>query len=302
MGSTYSHMVFQPPTPPTYRVNEGGDLIFTRIRNGQAILGAPGIAKVHQIQTDSGSTIPIIVLNSSPTHSKSSLQQSNDSRDYVLLYSHGNGEDLALVASYTEQLALDLKMTVVCYDYTGYGCAQRLGNGEECSENQVYMDADAALSFCVNKMKVSLDRILIVGRSLGSGPSSYLASKNAVAGLILISPLASCVRIVVDFKFTAFFDMFANIDRMKYIACPVLLVHGRSDEVVPFRHSEMLERELQKRKRNQVYVQTLYLEDVGHNDMETVYQDMMHATYLEFINSLPNRNRQEPAPDKCCFR
>mmetsp|Transcript_7931 Transcript_7931/g.17000 ORF Transcript_7931/g.17000 Transcript_7931/m.17000 type:complete len:241 (-) Transcript_7931:115-837(-) len=223
----------------------------------------------------------------------------------TILYSHGNGEDLALVANYAEQLAIDTGARVVAYDYTGYGAAQTLGNGEECSEKQVYTDALTAHDYCINSLGVAPEDFVIVGRSLGSGAAVHLASSVSCAGLVLISPLASCVRVVLDTKVTCFFDMFANVDKVRRVECPVLVVHGRDDEVVPFEHSSMLLRQLEQRTTTKT--ESLFLDGVGHNDMELQYQELMHNKYKTFIAELngaapdPRTNQTKKRGSRKCL-
>ncbi len=61
-----------------------------------------------------------------------------------------------------------------------------------------------------------------------------------LAGLVLQSPLCSAFRVLVDFRFTLPGDAFPNIDRMPRIKCPVFIIHGTRDEVVPLLHGERL--------------------------------------------------------------
>ncbi len=61
-----------------------------------------------------------------------------------------------------------------------------------------------------------------------------------LGGLVLQSPLCSAFRVVFNFRFTLPGDAFPNIDRMPRIKCPVFIIHGTWDEVVPFRNGERL--------------------------------------------------------------
>lgn len=80
------------------------------------------------------------------------------------------------------------------------------------------------------------------GTSLGTGPSIYLTSngKYNFRGLILQSPFTSVIRIKVKISNKIFFDMFPNIDRIHKVNCPVFIIHGKVDEVVPFEHAEVM--------------------------------------------------------------
>jgi abhydrolase domain-containing protein 17 len=108
----------------------------------------------------------------------------------TILFSHGNAEDLGMIYDWFNDLARVLRVNIMAYDYTGYGKS----NGSPCEES-CYADIEAAYQY------------LLYGRSLGSGPSCYLASKTAkeghsVGGVILQSPLLSAYRVAFDFRFT----------------------------------------------------------------------------------------------------
>ena len=108
-----------------------------------------------------------------------------------------------------------------------------------------YEDILAAYEYLTNTLNCKPENIVLYGRSLGSGPSIWLASKTAlegrsVAGIILQSPLLSAFRVAFNFRFTFPFDKFPNIDRIRDVRCPVLIIHGAMDEVVPFWHGQEL--------------------------------------------------------------
>ncbi|CAM9558875.1 unnamed protein product [Heterosigma akashiwo] len=50
----------------------------------------------------------------------------------------------------------------------------------------------------------------------------------------------SAYRVAFNFRFTMPGDMFPNIDKMPDIECPVFIIHGTRDEVVPFWHGQEL--------------------------------------------------------------
>jgi len=102
---------------------------------------------------------------------------------------------------------------------------------------------------------IPCDKIIIFGTSLGSGPSVFISSRKEYQfrGLILQSPFLSVVRIKVNIQNKIFFDMFPNIDRISFINCPIFLIHGKSDEVVPFEHSEIISKKCKEKKCN-IYI------------------------------------------------
>jgi len=91
-----------------------------------------------------------------------------------------------------------------------------LNNKGEPSEENCYKCINAAYHFLRHVRNIEPQEIVLYGRSVGSGPTCYLAAKtaeegNSVAGVILHSPFLSIFRVVVDFGFSMAGDMFKNI-------------------------------------------------------------------------------------------
>jgi abhydrolase domain-containing protein 17 len=135
------------------------------------------------------------------------------------------------------------------------------------SEDNCYADIEAVFDYLVKDKKLSPHQIVLYGRSVGSGPSCWLARKSArdgasVGGLMLHSPFTSVYRVVLNFGFTMVGDKFPNIDNIKNVACPVIVCHGRDDEIVPFCHGVMLHNAVPV----EFQAKPLWMERVGHND------------------------------------
>ena len=89
-------------------------------------------------------------------------------------------------------------------------------------EKNVHADIEAAFHYLRDVIGLSPHQIVLYGRSLGSGPSCYLAHKSAqdgrsVGGLILHSPFLSVFRVVVNLGFTVSGDKFPNVDRLSNV-------------------------------------------------------------------------------------
>jgi len=141
----------------------------------------------------------------------------------TILFSHGNAEDLNTSFSWMKKLSKELKVNMISYDYPGYGESKGVPSEENC-----YASIDAVFQYLLQEKGLSPHQICLYGRSLGSGPSCYLAEKTcmentAVAGLILHSPFSSVYRVVLDFGFTMVGDQFCNIDRVDNIRYVLLL-------------------------------------------------------------------------------
>jgi len=110
--------------------------------------------------------------------------------------------------------------------------------------------------------------IVVVGRSLGSGPTVDLAQDKRfpVRAMVLVSPIASCIRVVYDTKCVTLkgIDMFPNVDKMKRVRCPVLVVHGAADELVEMRNGEAL-----WKKAGKWAVEPLWIQGGDHNSIES---------------------------------
>jgi pimeloyl-ACP methyl ester carboxylesterase len=135
------------------------------------------------------------------------------------------------------------------------------------SEENCYADIEAVYSCLVKDRGISPHQIVLYGRSVGSGPSCWLAAKtardgNSVGGLVLHSPFTSVYRVVLNLGFTMVGDKFPNIDNIKQVTCPVMICHGREDGVVPFWHGVQLHSAVPA----ELQAKPFWMEDVGHND------------------------------------
>lgn len=177
----------------------------------------------------------------------------NPQAKFTILYSHGNAEDLGEISPILEELR-NLGFAVFAYDYRGYGTSE--GNP---SEKTAYKDIDAAYDYLTQKLGVSPKKIILYGRSVGGGPSVDLASRQPVGGLILENTFVSTFRVVT--QITLFpFDKFNNIEKIKNVRSPVLVMYGKADTVIPFWHGEKLFAAANEPKM------FLAIETAGHND------------------------------------
>jgi hypothetical protein len=178
----------------------------------------------------------------------------NPQARYTLLFSHGNAEDVGDNLDFLTGLH-DAGFAVLAWDYRGYGTSQGVP-----SEKTLYADEQAVYEYLVRELKTPPDRILVLGRSLGSTAAVDLAARQPVAGLILQGGLASGQRVLLPFPIFPF-DRFSNMDKIGRVHCPVLIIHGTADEVIPFQHGEALFRAAHEPKRN------WWVLNAGHNDL-----------------------------------
>ncbi len=145
---------------------------------------------------------------------------------------------------------------------------------------------------------LSFSFFLRFGRSLGTGATTFLASKYAAdgfKGVILQTPMLSIFRISFNFRFTLPGDMFANIDRIGDIIAPTLIIHGTRDEVIPFWHGQKLYSLLKNP------VQPLFIEGGCHNNLETDFEPLLLSKLSSFIFSLSVRSPFPSMPNLTSF-
>jgi fermentation-respiration switch protein FrsA (DUF1100 family) len=181
----------------------------------------------------------------------------NPDAAYTILFSHGNSEDLGFVAPFLEDLHR-MGFAVMAYDYHGYGTSSGIP-----SEQRAYMDIDAVYAHLTTTLNVEPRRIIVYGRSLGGGVAADLASRKPVGGVVLESTFTSAFRVVTRVRLFPF-DRFETLSKLPAIHSPILIVHGKQDEVIPFRHGERLFEAANQPKRS------LWIEAAGHNDVALI--------------------------------
>lgn len=157
----------------------------------------------------------------------------NPSATYTVLLSHGNAEDLGSMMPLLASLR-DLGFSVFAYDYRGYGRSEATP-----SEPRVYADIDAAYEHLVGELRVRPERIVAYGRSLGAGAAVDLAAHRRLGGLVLESPFLSAFRVMTRISLFPV-DKFRNSAKIGRVTCPVLIMHGEDDEIVPVWHGRRL--------------------------------------------------------------
>jgi abhydrolase domain-containing protein 17 len=211
----------------------------------------------------------ILKIQVTPTERISALYSTTPRAAYTILYIHGNASDLGLSRPLITQW-VGLGFNVLAFDYRGYGTS----DGQP-SEKNAYQDAEAAYTYLTQVLKIPPAQIIIYGRSVGSGSATELASRHPVAGLILESAFTSAFRVVVPFPILPF-DKFPNQAKLRHVRCPVLVMHGRADTIVPFSHGQALYETATTPKLS------LWVEGADHNDFVDVAGERYSQMLIEF--------------------
>ncbi len=152
---------------------------------------------------------------------------------FTVLYCHGNGGNMMHFLN-TVNFLNKLGLNCFIFDYRGYGESQGTP-----SEKGTYLDARAAYRWLTRKKGVEPQQIILFGWSLGGSIAAYLATKSQSAGLVIENAFTSYSAIGQKFfpympvKLFARFD-YPTIDYVSKVTCPVLVIHSKNDEVIPF--------------------------------------------------------------------
>lgn len=218
-------------------------------------------------------TKDILKLKTADEATISALYLPQPKAAFTLIYSHGNGEDLGDIRSRLERLRT-LGFAVFAYDYRGYGTSEGFP-----AERFAYQDINAAYQYVTETLKVPASQIVLYGRSVGSGPSVDLASREPVSGMILESPFISTFRVITHLPILPW-DRFNNLAKLKSVRCSVLIMHGTRDRVIPYYHSQVLFTRFQTPKT------LLTIENADHNDLLTVAGDRYDQAIRAFQQEL----------------
>ncbi|MED6172259.1 hypothetical protein PIB30_048375 [Stylosanthes scabra] len=267
MGAVTSSMAakfaFFPPNPPSYEV-------VVEESTGKATMSGVSAREnvdVLKLMTRRGNSIVAVYIK-------------NPSAALTLLYSHGNAADLGQMYDLFCELSLHLRVNLLGYDYSGYG--QSSGKP---SEQNTYADIEAAYKCLIENYGTKEEDIILYGQSVGSGPTTDLASRLPnLRAVILHSPILSGLRVMYPVKRTYWFDIYKNIDKIPLVNCPVLVIHGTADDVVDCSHGKQLWEHCKQK------YEPLWVKGGNHCDLELYPQYIKHLK--KFIAAIEKSLRQ----------
>jgi alpha-beta hydrolase superfamily lysophospholipase len=165
------------------------------------------------------------------------VKASNHSASPLIIYFGGNAEEVSSLVYEAEKFH---GWSLALINYRGYG----LSEGKPGEKNLCH-DAVTVYDYFAKRAEVDRKKIVVMGRSLGTGVAVHLADMRQVKGVILISPYDSLVSIAkelypflpVNLLLTHRFDSGA---RAPLITVPLLAIAASDDTIIPRRHSERL--------------------------------------------------------------
>jgi fermentation-respiration switch protein FrsA (DUF1100 family) len=154
----------------------------------------------------------------------------------LVIYAHGNGEVTDFWVTALDGFR-ERGIGVLLVEYPGYG--RSTGTP---SERSIRIAMDAAYDRMAGDPRVDRTRILGFGQSLGGGAICLLAKDRPLRALILESTFPSLDIFVGRYWAPSFLlrDHFNSLATVSDFARPILVIHGRQDQLIPWQQGQRL--------------------------------------------------------------
>lgn len=195
----------------------------------------------------------------------------------VVLFFHGNAQDVFQWSPVHDELA-PLECRMLLMDYPGYGKSEG-----RPFEEALYADGRAALQW-LRDSGVDDKEIVVFGKSLGGAVACGVCPGLPLRGLVLESAFTSLLSVSSNlFPFTPGElpgeDVYHSAARIRDIHCPVLVVHGDADTLIPV--SEGLALFDTANEPKELYI----VHGAGHNDVHLVGGDAYATRIKEWLDT-----------------
>jgi fermentation-respiration switch protein FrsA (DUF1100 family) len=159
-------------------------------------------------------------------------------RGLVILF-HGNAGNISHRLDYLRMFH-DLGFASLIIDYRGYG-----RSSGKASEEGSYVDAATAWRHAAEVLGYPAERIVLFGESLGGAVATQLAAARKPGALVVASTFTSVPDLGAEIYPWLPIRLLARIrydsrERLAAVRSPVLVIHSRQDDIVPFAHGERL--------------------------------------------------------------
>ena len=169
----------------------------------------------------------------------------NTDPERVVLFCHGNAGNMSHRLD-SIRVFHRLGLSVFLFDYRGYGESEG-----SPTEEGMYLDVEAAWRFLTQGKKTEMEKsfppekIILFGRSIGGSVATWLARSHTPDRLILEATFKSAPAMAAKYLPFVPFRLilryrYDTLEYVRNISCPLLIIHSRKDEIVPFSHGRAL--------------------------------------------------------------
>lgn len=194
----------------------------------------------------------------------------------IVLYLKGNSKSIKGWGKFAVDFTRH-DFTVLMVDYRGFG--KSTGR-----RSQKAIKRDLQVVYNKIKEQTEEERIILYGRSLGSGFAAKLASINNPRMLVLDAPYYSLTKVTA--RYAPFMPLSVLLKYplptykwLKYVKCPIHIIHGTNDQLIPFKTSVKLS------KINPKITRLYPVIDGGHKNLNNF--ESYHKMLEEILNSEP---------------
>jgi fermentation-respiration switch protein FrsA (DUF1100 family) len=193
----------------------------------------------------------------------------------VILHFHGNAGNISHRLDLVQPF-LRKGFSVFLFDYRGFG-----KSSGSPSERGLYRDGLAAWAYLVEKERVTPERIVLHGHSIGAAVAIEVALQKKVRGLVIESAFTSTKDMARTMGLFALISPvlpahYHNLEKIRRVQAPKLIVHGERDEIVPYiMGRKLFEAALDPKDFYPV-------KDAGHNDVFIVGGEKYFEAFADF--------------------
>jgi pimeloyl-ACP methyl ester carboxylesterase len=247
----------------------------------EAVVTPPPGTELLKLKTQSGATIAALFGKASPAGplAKESAP--------TLIYFYGNAMCLKDALQEFQQFRR-LGCNVIAVEFEGFGMSTGTAGEQGC-----YNAAEAAYQYVLTRSDIDLHKIVPTGWSLGAAVAIDLAARHAGEGRIAAVMTFSAFTSIGDvgrFHYPGvpvsmiLKHKFLSEEKMAKLGVPILIGHGRRDDIIPF---PMCDRLTKAAENAGLKVSRLVLDKAAHNDFFYEGESQIDEAVERFLKNLP---------------
>jgi len=193
----------------------------------------------------------------------------------IFIFFHGNTGNISSWLHFAKRF-YKWGYSIFMVEYRGYGICPGVP-----TETNLYEDALSTYNYITDVLNYAPNNIIIYGKSLGGAVGINLAKKVPASSVVVDSSFTSMPEMasqIIPFGYFICKYKFDSINDIKKITTPILIIHSKNDEIIPF---EMGRRLFEYAGSNKQNINKKFLESEGdHNN--TKWDDTLTHNIKQF--------------------